>query len=203
MSEKQESSSEKKVDLKEAMLKTRSILLTGEVDKDTPSKIIPQLLMLEALDPSAPIYFFIDSPGGSVDSGLAVYNAVRFISSPVYMIGMGLVASIASTIFLAAPKEQRVTFPYTRYLLHQPLGGMRGVVTDIEIHAKEMERTKKELAQIIASATDRNLEEVIKQTDRDYWLVPSEAQEYGLLGHIIEKREELDIILKSNGHVKA
>lgn len=202
MSEEKENSSEKKVDFKEAMLKTRSILLTGEVDKDTPSKIIPQLLMLEALDSKAPIYFFIDSPGGSVDSGLAVYNAVRFISCPVYMIGMGLVASIASTIFLAVPKEQRVTFPYTRYLLHQPLGGMRGVVTDIEIHAKEMERTKKELAQIIALATNKDLDKVIKQTDRDYWLIPSEAKEYGLLAHIIEKREELDIILKSNGHIK-
>jgi ATP-dependent Clp protease protease subunit len=183
---------------KEVMLKTRSLLLTGEVNKETPAKIVPQLLMLEALDPNAPIYLFIDSPGGEVDSGLAVYNAIRFVSCPVYTVGLGLIASIAAIIFLAPPLERRIALPFNRYLLHQPLGGMRGVVTDIEIHAKEMERTKAELAQIIADATGRNLKDVVDQTDRDYWLSATEAKEYGLVGNLVAKRADLDALVKSH-----
>ncbi|KAL0265446.1 UNVERIFIED_CONTAM: hypothetical protein PYX00_011055 [Menopon gallinae] len=195
MSEEKKSQEGSGLSLKELSLKTRSILLTGEVKQDSPAKIVSQLLLLESADAKAPIYLFIDSPGGLVDSGLAIYNAVRFVSCPVYTIGLGLVASIAATIFLAVPLSQRVALPYTRYLLHQPLGGVQGVVTDIEIHAKEMERTKIQLAQLISQATGKDLAEVIQHTDRDYWLSAQEAQDYGLVGQVIESREELNSLV--------
>ena len=147
-------------------------------------------MILDA-ESSDPIYMYIDSPGGDVDAGFAIYDVIRFVKSPVYLVGMGLIASAAALILLAVPKEQRVGLPNSRYLIHQPLGGMRGVATDIEIFAKDMEKTRAKLNKIISEATGVSLEQVKKDTDRDYWLDADESVKYGLISRIITQREEL------------
>ena len=171
-------------------LKTRQIILTGEINKDLADSIARQLLILDS-ESNKPIYMYIDSPGGDVDAGFAIYDVIRFVKSPVYLVGMGLIASAATLVLLSVPKEQRVGLPNSRYLIHQPLGGMRGVATDIEIYAKDMEKIRAKLNKIISEATGVSLEQVTKDTDRDYWLDSDEAVKYGLISKIITKREEL------------
>ena len=175
----------------ERFLKTRQIILTGEIKKELADEIARQLLILDSEDDKAPIYMYIDSPGGDVDAGFAIYDIIRFVKAPVYLIGMGLIASAATLILLSVPKEKRVGLPNSRYLIHQPLGGMRGVATDIEIYAKDMEKIRAKLNKIISEATGVSLEQVTKDTDRDYWLDAEEAVKYGLISKIITKREEL------------
>lgn len=179
--------------LQEKFLKTRQIILSGEINKDLADKIVRQLLILEADDDSKPIYMYIDSPGGDVDAGFAIFDMIRFIKAPVVLIGMGLIASAATLILLSVPKEKRVGLPNSRYLIHQPLigGVMQGVATDIEIEAKEMEKTRALINKIIAEETGTSLEQVTKDTDRDYWLSAEEAQKYGLISKIVSKRTEL------------
>ena len=134
---------------------------------------------------------YIDSPGGDVDAGFAIYDVIRFVKAPVYLIGMGLIASAATLILIAVPKERRIGLPNSRYLIHQPLGQMRGVATDIEIYAKDMEKIRAKLNKLIAEATGTPLEQVTKDTDRDYWLDADEAVKYGLISKIVTAREEL------------
>ena len=172
-------------------LKTRQIILTGEINKDLADEIARELLILDSEDPKAPITMYIDSPGGDVDAGFAIYDMIRFISAPVNLVGMGLIASAATLILLAVPKEHRVGLPNSRYLIHQPLGGYRGVATDIEIYAKDMEKIRAKLNKIISEATGTDLEKVTKDTDRDYWLDSDEAVTYGLISKIISSKDEL------------
>ena len=177
--------------LTEKFLKTRQILLSGEINKDLAEKIVRQLLVLEADNDKDPIYMYIDSPGGDVDAGFAIFDMVRFVSAPVYIIGMGLIASAGALILLAAPKERRLGLPNSRYLIHQPSSGMKGVATDIQIHAKEREKTRAIINQVISEQTGKSREQVTKDTDRDYWLDSSEAVEYGLISTVIKTRAEL------------
>ncbi len=177
--------------LAEKFLKTRQILLSGEINEDNAEKIIRQLLILEA-DNDKPIYIYIDSPGGDVEAGFAIFDAIRFVNAPVYTIGMGLVASAAALILLAAPKERRLGLPHSHYLIHQPSSGMKGVATDIEIHAIEIGKTKTKINEIIAEETGTPLDKVTKDTDRDYWLVADEAVSYGLISRVISKRSDLN-----------
>ena len=176
--------------LAEKFLKTRQILLSGEINEENADKVVRQLLILEA-DSDEPIYIYIDSPGGDVDAGFAIFDTIRFINAPVYTIGWGLIASAAALILLAAPKERRLGLPHSHYLIHQPSSGMKGVATDIEIHAAEIEKTKALLNEIIANETGTPLEKVAKDTDRDYWLNAEEAKTYGLISSVISKRSEL------------
>lgn len=178
--------------LTEKFMKTRQIILSGEINKDLADKIVRQLLVLEADDAKKPIYMYIDSPGGDVDAGFAIFDMIRFVSCPVILIGMGLIASAAALILLAVDKKNRVALPNSRYLIHQPSSGMRGVATDIEIHAKEMEKTKAILNKIIAEQTGKSVEQVTSDTERDYWLGASEAVEYGLVSRIVGSRKELE-----------
>jgi len=171
-------------------LKTRQILLSGEVNKQLAEKVIRQLLILEA-DSSEPIRIFIDSPGGDVDAGYAIFDMIRFVKAPVYCIGMGLVASAGALILLAADKSRRIGLPNSHYLIHQPLSGMKGVATDIEIHAKEIEKTREKINAMISFETGKSIEQVQKDTDRDYWLNAQEAVEYGLICKVVSKREDL------------
>ena len=134
---------------------------------------------------------YIDSPGGDVDAGFAIFDMVRFVQAPVYLIGMGLIASAAALILLSVPKERRLGLPNSRYLIHQPLGQYEGVATDIEIFAKDMEKTRAKINKIIAEATGTSLEQVTKDTERDCWLDSDEAIKYGLISSIIEKRSDL------------
>ena len=188
--EKNVKKSENADPLLEKFLKTRQILLSGEINEELAEKIVRQLFILEA-DSDKPIYIYIDSPGGDVDAGFAIFDTIRFINAPVYTVGMGLVASAAALILLAETKERRLGMPHSHYLIHQPSSGMKGVATDIEIHAAELAKTRAKLNEIIANETGTSIEKVAKDTDRDYWLNAEESVSYGLISRVIEKRTDL------------
>lgn len=190
-SDEEESKKAKAPDpLMEKFLKTRQILLSGEINKDLAESFNRQLLTLEA-DSSKPVYVFIDSPGGDVSAGFAIFDMIRFVKCPVYLIGNGLIASAAALILLAVPKDMRFGLPDSEYLIHQPLSGMRGTATDIQIHAENLAKTKAKINKIISEQTGKDLKIVQKDTDRDYWLNAEEALEYGLISKVITNRAEL------------
>ena len=172
------------------LLKTRSLFLSGEVNKDSADRLIKDLIVLES-ESNDPVRIFINSPGGDVDAGFAIYDMIRFVSCPVTMVGMGLVASAAALILLAVPSERRVGLPNSSYLIHQPLSQMRGNATEIEIHAQQLEKMKAKLNKIIADATGADLEKVTVDTDRDHWLDADQALEYGLISRIVPDRASL------------
>ena len=172
------------------MLKTRTILLSGEINKDLAEKTIRQLLILEDMGDD-PIRIFIDSPGGDADAGYAIFDMIRFVKPQVWTVGMGLVASAAAIIQLASPKDRRVGLPNSHYLIHQPLSGIRGVATDIEIHARELDKLRAKINRLIADETGNRPEQVEKDTDRDYWMNAEEAVKYGLVSKIIINRDDL------------
>jgi ATP-dependent Clp protease protease subunit len=176
--------------LMERILKTRNILLSGEINKTLAERVIRQLILLEA-ESEDPVRVFIDSPGGDADAGYAIFDMMRFVKPKVTTIGMGLVASAAAIILLAVPKERRLGLPNSHYLIHQPMSGMRGVATEIEIHARELDRLRRRINKLIAEETGQPLEKVEKDTDRDYWMGAEEAQGYGLIARIVSQREEL------------
>jgi len=172
------------------MMKTRSILLSGEVNKELAERVVRSLLLLEEAG-KGPIKVFIDSPGGDVDAGYAIFDMIRFIDAPVYTVGMGLVASAGALILLAAPKERRIGLPNSHYLIHQPLSGIRGVATEIEIHARELEKLRAKLNKLISDETGKEIGQVSRDTDRDYWMSAPEAKDYGLLSQVITRRSEI------------
>ena len=176
--------------LAEKFLKTRQILLSGEINKELAEKFNKQLLLLEA-DSNKPVYVYIDSPGGDVSAGFAIYDMIRFVKCPVVLIGNGLIASAAALILLAVPQNMRVGLPNSEYLIHQPLSGMRGTATDIQIHTANVKKTKAKINKIISEATGKDLKKVEADTDRDYWLDADEALEYGLISKVISNRAEL------------
>lgn len=189
-SDKNEKISEGMDPLAHKFLKTRQILLTGEINKALAEKIVRQLLVLEA-DSDDPIKIFIDSPGGDADAGYAIFDMIRFIKPPVYTIGMGLVASAGAIILLAAPEKQRYALPNSHYLIHQPLSGIKGVATEIEIHALELEKMRVKINEMISKETGQTVEKVSKDTDRDFWMNASEAKNYNLVTKVIASRKEL------------
>jgi ATP-dependent Clp protease protease subunit len=172
------------------MLKTRTILLSGEIKKDLAERAIRQLLLLEDMG-DGPIRIFFDSPGGDADAGYAIFDMIRFVKPPVWTIGMGLVASAAAIIQLASPREQRVGLPNSHYLIHQPLSGIRGVATDIEIHARELDKLRAKINHLIANETGAPFDRVERDTDRDYWMNADEAVSYGLISRVITTRGDL------------
>ncbi len=176
--------------LLQRMLKTRTILLSGEVNKALAERVVRQLILLEEMG-DEPIRIFIDSPGGDADAGYAIFDMIRFVKPKVYTIGMGLVASAGAIILLAASADYRIGLPNSHYLIHQPLSGMRGVATEIEIHAREIEKMRQKINKLISEETGQNIDKVAKDTDRDYWMNADEAKEYGLICKVISKREEL------------
>jgi ATP-dependent Clp protease protease subunit len=174
------------------MLKTRTILLSGEVNKELAERTIRQLLLLDDMG-NGPVRIFIDSPGGDADAGYAIFDMIRFIKAPVWTVGMGLVASAAAIIQLASPKERRFGLPNSHYLIHQPLSGIRGVATDIEIHARELEKLREKINHLIAEETGVPFGQVEKDTDRDYWMNAGEAVAYGLISGVIVQETELNL----------
>jgi len=188
--EREEAKQENHDPLITRMLKTRTIMLSGEINKDLAEKTIRQLILLEDMGDD-PIRIFIDSPGGDADAGYAIFDMIRFVRPDVWTIGMGLVASAAAIIQLASPKEFRIGLPNSHYLIHQPLSGIRGVATDIEIHARELEKLRAKINKLISDETGLPFEQVEKDTDRDYWMNAEEAVKYGLISRIAARRDEL------------
>ena len=177
-------------DYTDRLLKTRSILISGEINKDQADSFTKQMLILDS-ESSDPIYVYINSPGGDVYSGFAIHDMIRYVSSPVYVIGEGLVASAAALIYLAAAKERRLAFPHSTYLIHQPLSQMKGVASDMAIQAEKMEELRKALDQLIADATGKDVKEVSADTERDCWLSAPEALSYGIVSRIITRKSEI------------
>jgi ATP-dependent Clp protease protease subunit len=173
------------------LLKTRTIVLSGEINKKLAEKITIQLLVLDG-ENHDPIKIFIDSPGGDADAGYAIFDFIRFVSSPVFTIANGLTASAGVIIALAAKKENRFSLPNARWLIHQPSSGMMGSAADIKIHAEEIVKLKERINVLISDETGRSVEDVKKDTDRDRWLSPEEALEYGLISKIVTHATELD-----------
>ena len=171
-------------------LKTRTVLLTGEINKNLAERVVRQVLLLEQ-ESEEPIKVFIDSPGGDADAGFAILDMMRFVRPPVKMIGMGLVASAGAIVLLAAPRERRFALPNSRYLIHQPMAGFRGVGTEIEIHAKEIDLMRRKMNDLISQETGKPVAEVEQDTDRDYWMGAEEALAYGLVGNIIHSQDDL------------
>ncbi|MEL3912972.1 ATP-dependent Clp protease proteolytic subunit [Treponema pedis] len=189
--EKKNKKNEGQDQLTQKFLNTRQILLTGEINKELSEKIIRQLLLMESISATKPIYIYIDTPGGDADAGFALFDMIRFVKPPVYTIGMGLVASAGSIILLAAKKERRLGLPNSHYLIHQPLSGIKGVATEIEIHARELEKMRVKINKLIAEETGADEKKVAKDTDRDCWLDAEEAIKYGLISKIAAVRKDL------------
>ena len=172
------------------MLKIRTVLLSGEINEEQAARAISQVLILDG-DSHEPIRVVISSQGGHVDSGYAVLDMLKYVESPIVTIGAGWVASIAVPILLAAPKGSRYTLPNTRFLLHQPHGGAGGQATDIGIAAQEILKLRQRLNQLISDETGRPVEQVEKDSDRNFWMSAEEALEYGLVSKIIQSAKEI------------
>jgi ATP-dependent Clp protease protease subunit len=180
---------ERSYDIYSRLLKDRIVLLGSEINDDIANLLVAQLLFLESEDPDKDIYFYINSPGGSVTAGMAVYDTMQFIKSKVSTICIGQAASMAAVLLTAGEPGMRYALPHSRILIHQPLGGVQGQVTDVAIQAKEMQRMKDELNSIISHHTGQPIEKVILDTDRDYFMTPQDAREYGILDNVIAKRQ--------------
>ncbi len=184
---------ERSFDLFSRLLRERIIFLTSEVNDVVSSIIVGQLLLLDSEDGSKDIYFYINSPGGSVTAGLAMYDTMQHVRADVMTICMGQCASMGAFLLSSGQKNKRMALPHSRILIHQPLGGAQGQASDIEIQANEILRMKRMLNDILASNTGQPYERILKDTDRDNIMTPKEAKEYGLIDQIILKRPtELD-----------
>lgn len=181
--------SERAYDLYSRLLKDRVVMLTTEVSDDVSSNIVAQLLFLDSTS-SDPISFYINSPGGAVTAGMAMYDTMQYITSPVHTICMGQACSMGALLLCAGEPGMRFALPNARVMIHQPLGGSQGQVTDILIAAQESKRIKEMTAQIISKHTKRTIKQVHKDTERDNFMNPEEALKYGLIDEIIYKKEE-------------
>jgi ATP-dependent Clp protease protease subunit len=177
--------------LEEKAFKSRTVFMFGTITDTLAAETARRLIAL-ASDSAAPIHVLVSSPGGHVESGDAIHDIVRFIDAPVRMIGTGWVGSAATHVFLAAPRERRYCLPNTRFLIHQPSGGAGGPVSDIAIQAREIVKTRQRIAQVIARETGRPLERVLADIERDHWMSPEEAIDYGLVSRVIERQSMLD-----------
>jgi ATP-dependent Clp protease protease subunit len=175
--------------IQKRFLAQRKIFLWGAVTDETAKDITEKLLYLEAAAPGKEIYFYMNTPGGSITAGMAVYDTIKLITSPVTVIVTGMAASMGSILLCAAPKGRRLIYPHARVLIHQPLitGRMIGPAVDINIQAREMEKLREELNGILAEASGQSLEKITRDTDRDFYLNAKEAIEYGLADKIVEK----------------
>lgn len=185
LAEEEMEKSEEKIPMMLKLLKQRTILIYGEINQELAKSVTEQLLYLSAISDD-PITMFINSQGGHVESGDTIHDVIRFIKPKVKMIGTGWVASAGITIYLAADKKDRYSLPNTRYMIHQPAGGVQGQSTEIQIEAKEILRMRKRVNKLIAKATGQTLEQIEKDTDRNFWLSAEEAKDYGIVGKIVE-----------------
>ncbi len=176
--------------LEEKAFASRTVLVFGAINDQTAADTVRRLIALDGAS-HAPIDMLVSSPGGHLESGDTVHDVVKFITAPVRMIGTGWVGSAATHLFLAVPKERRFCLPQTRFLIHQPSGGAGGQATDIAIMAREIIKARERIAQVISRETGQKLEKVLVDIERDNWMGPEEAIEYGLISRIIQNRSEL------------
>jgi ATP-dependent Clp protease protease subunit len=181
---------ERSYDIYSRLLKDRIIMLSGEVNDAVASSIVAQMLFLEAEDPDKDIFFYINSPGGVVTSGMAMYDTMNYIKPDVVTICIGQAASMGAFLLSSGAKGKRYALPHARIMIHQPLGGAQGQATDIEIQAKEILRMKRELNEIIAQNSGKSIEEVTKDTDRDNFMSAAEAVKYGLIDKVVEQSQK-------------
>ena len=192
----QTSRGERSYDIFSRLLNDRIIMLSEEVNDTTASLIVAQLLYLEAQDPDKDIQFYINSPGGSVTAGLAIYDTMQYVQPDVATVATGLAASMGQHLLSAGAKGKRYLTPHARVLMHQPSGGAGGSATDIRINADLIIKMKQELAEITAANTGHTVEEIIADSDRDHWFSAQEALEYGFVDHIVRSSREIG---KQNG----
>lgn len=183
---------ERAYDIFSRLLKERIIFLTGPIEDGMASLIVAQLLYLEAENTEKNIYMYINSPGGHVHSGLAIYDTIQYIKPKVSTICVGMAASAASFILMAGAKGMRYALPHSKIMIHQPLGGVRGQATDIEIHAKEILETKKLLNKLYAKHTGQDLDHIEKNMERDNFMHPEAAKAFGLIDKVIPRRIDND-----------
>lgn len=185
----QDGRGERAFDIYSRLLKDRIIFLGTAVDDEISNLIIAQLLFLESEDPDREIFFYINSPGGLVSAGMAIYDTMQYIKPSVSTVCMGQAASMAALILAAGEKGKRFALPHARVLIHQPLGGFQGQATDIGIQANEILRLKKELNNILAFHTNQPIEKIDLDTERDYFMTSNQAVEYGIIDKVIARRE--------------
>ncbi|MEO1094891.1 MAG: ATP-dependent Clp protease proteolytic subunit [Cyanobacteria bacterium J06638_28] len=176
------------ISIYERLFRERIIFLSEEVNDNIANAIVAYLLYLDSDDNSKPIYLYINSPGGSVTAGMAIYDTIQHIKSEVVTICVGLAASMGAFLLAAGAPGKRTALPHARIMIHQPLGGTRGQATDIEIEAKEVIRVKQTLNEMLAKHTGKPLEQIERDTDRDYFMSAQEAAAYGLIDRVIEER---------------
>ncbi|SFV70920.1 ATP-dependent Clp protease proteolytic subunit [hydrothermal vent metagenome] len=181
---------ERSYDIYSRLLKDRIVMLSGEVNDAVASTIVAQFLFLEAEDPEKDIYFYINSPGGVVTAGMAIYDTMNYIRPNVATICIGQAASMGAFLLSSGEKGKRYALPHARIMIHQPLGGAQGQATDIAIQAEEILRMKKELNSILASNTGQNIETIEADTDRDNFMSAAEAKEYGMIDEVLIKSEK-------------
>jgi ATP-dependent Clp protease, protease subunit len=179
---------ERSYDIYSRLLKDRIVMLGTEIDDDVANVIVAQLLFLESEDPEKDISLYINSPGGSVTAGLAIYDTMQYVKPPVSTICIGQAASMGAVLLAAGAKGKRYSLPSSRIMIHQPLGGARGQATDIEIQAREILRMKAKLNEILVKHTGQTIERVEKDTDRDYFMGAAESKAYGLIDQVVERR---------------
>ena len=172
------------------IFKSRFVMVFGEINHSMARATCERLIALSQ-ESQAPIHMLVSSPGGHVESGDAIHDMINFIGAPVTTVGTGWVASAGTHVFLAAPKERRVCLPNTRFMIHQPAGGAGGVASDIAIQAKEIVRIRERIARVIARQTGQPLEKVMLDMERDFWMNPQEAVDYGIVSRIIERQQDL------------
>ncbi|GAA1155851.1 ATP-dependent Clp protease proteolytic subunit [Kribbella jejuensis] len=178
-------------DIYRELRKNRIIFLGSEVRDDNSNAIIAQMLLLNAQDPSADIWLYINSPGGSVDSGMAIYDTMQWISNDVATVGMGLAASMGQFLLCAGAKGKRYSLPHARIMMHQPSGGMGGTASDIKIQAEQSLHLKALLFRLISEHTGQPLEQVENDADRDRWFTADQAKEYGFIDHVVTSAAQL------------
>jgi ATP-dependent Clp protease protease subunit len=184
----QDGRGERAFDIYSRLLKDRIIFLGTPIDDNVANLIVAQMLYLEAEDPDKEIFFYLNSPGGHVSSGMAIYDTMQYIKPAVSTVCMGQAASMAAVLLAAGEKGKRLALPHARILIHQPLGGFQGQATDIDIQAREILRLKDELNGILSDLTGKTLAQVTNDTERDYYMSSAQAKEYGLIDDVIFKK---------------
>ena len=193
----QSSRGERAYDIYSRLLKDRIIFLGSAMNDEVANLLIAQLLFLESEDPDKDINFYINSPGGLVTAGLAVYDTMQYIKPEIATVCIGQAASMGALLLTAGTKGKRYSLPNARILIHQPMGGFQGQASDIEIQAKEILRMKDSLNEILVRHTGKNMDQIQRDTDRDYFMSAQEAMTYGIIDHVIANRQDLDRLDKA------